>query len=62
LAFIDEAPGDSECVNDRPLTGEKGKLFWRLCGLAGIEPRDCIVTHVFDYRLPGNRLKLACTA
>jgi hypothetical protein len=48
-------------VNGRPLTGEKSKLFRRLCGLPGIEPRDCIVTHVFDYQLPGNRLKLACT-
>jgi uracil-DNA glycosylase len=49
-------------VNGRPLAGEKGKLFRHLCGFAGIEPRDCIVTHVFDYQLPGNRLMLACTA
>jgi len=49
-------------VSGRPLTGEKAKLLRRLCGLAGIEPRDCIVIDVFDYQLPGNRLKLACTA
>ena len=36
-------------MNGRPLTGEQGKLFRRLHGLAGIEPCDCLITYVFDY-------------
>lgn len=61
LAFIDEAPGDDELSAGFPIAGPKGKLFRRICGQAGVDPEDCLITYLFDRELPGKAFKDACT-
>lgn len=57
IAFVGEAPGDEEIARGAPLIGPSGREFNRLLRAAGIEREDCMVTNVFDFKLPGNDLK-----
>ncbi len=60
IAFIGEAPGDAEIGEGKPFVGPAGKLFNKLLGVAGIERRACLVTNVFNAKLPDNDVKNWC--
>lgn len=57
IAFVGEAPSDEELAYGKPLVGPAGREFNRLLRAAGVEREDCMVTNVFDFKLPGNDLK-----
>lgn len=61
LAFVGEAPGETEVCRGIPLCGPSGRLFDKMLRLAGIERADCWVGNVFDFKLPDNKLKNICT-
>ena len=60
IAFVGEAPGDAEIGEGKPFVGPAGKLFNKLLGVAGIERRACLVTNVFNEKLPDNDVKNWC--
>ncbi len=60
IAFVAEAPGDTEVVKGVPLVGQSGKLFNMALHNADISRWDCFVTNVFDFQLPDNEIKRIC--
>lgn len=54
LAFVGEAPGDEEIIYGKPFVGPAGRMFNSLLRTAGIAREECLVTNVFDRKLPGN--------
>ncbi len=62
IAFVGEAPGDTECARGHPLVGPAGKMFGKLLGLAGIERSACWVGNVFDEKIPDNDLRNWCVS
>lgn len=56
LAFVGEAPGDEELLYGKPFVGPAGRMFNALLRTAGIEREDCLVTNVFDRKIPDNDL------
>ena len=60
IAFVGEAPGVEEEARGRPFVGTSGRMFNKLLRSAGIERDECLVTNVFDFKLPGNDIKPLC--
>ena len=60
LAFVGEAPSDEELLGQRPLIGPAGRLFDKLLRIAQIERGDCLITNVFDEKLPDNEVLNWC--
>src|SRR5262249_43800881 len=54
IAFVAEAPSDEELERGVPLVGPAGRHFNALLKSAGIRRDRCLVTNVFDEKLPGN--------
>lgn len=54
LAFVGEAPGEEEVLYGKPFVGAAGRMFNALLRTAGIDREDCLITNVFDERLPNN--------
>ena len=54
LAFVGEAPGETEMEDGSPLVGPSGRVFNQLLRTANIEREDCLVTNVFDTQAPDN--------
>src|SRR5260370_813080 len=52
IAFIAEAPGDTDVCTGKALSGPDGRLFNKMLRMAGIAREDCWVGHVFDERPP----------
>ncbi len=62
IAFVGEAPGDTECARGHPLVGPAGRMFGKLLSLAGIERSACWVGNVFDEKVPDNDLRNWCVS
>ena len=60
VAFVGEAPGTEEEALGKPFVGPAGRLFNSLLARAGIERSECLITNVFDYKLPKNDVKNIC--
>lgn len=60
IAFVGEAPSHKELRELVPLVGSSGKLFNSLLRTAKIERSDCLVTNVFDEKIPENKIKHWC--
>lgn len=57
IAFIGEAPGETEERMQRPFVGRAGQLFTRLLDRVGIERSSCYIDNTFQKRPPGNDIK-----
>ena len=62
IAFISEAPGDHELARGKPLVGPHGRVFDQALRVAGIERSECLITHVFDEKLPDDNVKGWCAS
>lgn len=60
LAFCAEAWGEQEDMVGRPLVGNAGQEFTRLCVEAGIDRRECFLTNTLAFRPPGNSIPALC--
>jgi uracil-DNA glycosylase len=60
LAFVAEAWGEQEDMVGRPLVGNAGQEFTRLCQEAGIDRRECFLTNTLAMRPPGNSIPALC--
>lgn len=60
LAFIAEAPSNEELLKGRPLVGPSGRIFNGALRSAGIAREDCLITNVFDEKLPDNNVRNWC--
>lgn len=58
LAFVGEAPSDTEMENGYPLVGPSGHVYNAILRAAGIDRRDVLTTNVFNIQAPDND----CTA
>lgn len=61
LAFVDEAPGDTEICLGKALVGPQGQEFNRMLRLAGIDRAQCLITHLSDTQFPGDDVRSICT-
>lgn len=57
MALVGEAPSDEELARGRPFVGHAGRLLNSVLHAVGISRWDCLVTNVFDFKLPGNKVK-----
>jgi len=60
LAFVAEAPSGDEEYHGVPLIGPSGRIFNAELRAAGIDRSECLVTNVFDQKLPGNEVANWC--
>lgn len=60
LAFVAEAWGEQEDMVGKPLIGNAGQEFTRLCQEAGIERNECFLTNVIAARPPENKFDHFC--
>jgi len=60
IAFVGEAPGADEVSFGRPFCGNAGRIFDQLLRCANIERSECLVTNVFDEKLPENDVANWC--
>lgn len=60
LAFVGEAPSWEEEKTRVPFTGRSGRMFNSLLKAAGIDRGDCLVTNVFNEKLPDNDVANWC--
>lgn len=61
LAFVAEAPSHEEVDQGIPLVGPSGRIFNAMLRTAGIDRGECLVTNVFDEKLPDNNVANWCT-
>lgn len=57
IAFVGEAPSDSEVWKGAPLVGPSGQIFNMALRIAGIDRDEHMVTNVFDTQLPDNSVE-----
>lgn len=60
LAFCAEAFGEQEDMAGRPLIGNAGQEFTRLCNEAGIQRNECFLTNTIAARPPDNNFDAFC--
>lgn len=58
IAWIAEAPGQTEMDKGRPLVGASGQEWERMLREAGCIRSEGLVANVFDFKLPGNKVKM----
>lgn len=51
IAFVGEAPGQSEIEKGIPLVGSSGNVFNAMLRTANLDRREFLITHVFDFKL-----------
>lgn len=56
IVFIGEAPGVNEVRKGKPFVGWSGVQLNKMLKIAGIVRGECMLTNVFDFKLPGNDL------
>lgn len=54
IVIVGECPDDSDELEDRPFTGQSGRLLTTLLREAGIDPRTVYYTNVCKYRPPSS--------
>ena len=60
LAFVAEAPSWEELSAGKPLVGPAGRVFNIALRSAGIRREECLVTNVFNEKLPENEVRHWC--
>ncbi|OLF80831.1 hypothetical protein AWH62_14005 [Maricaulis sp. W15] len=55
LMVVGEAPGREEDDRGEPFLGPTGRLIDRMLAAIGVEPDQAYLTHVLNWRPPGNR-------
>ena len=55
IVIVGEAFGDREERLGKPFAGPSGKLLDAFLAAAGLARRDCFLTNVFNFKLPGNK-------
>jgi uracil-DNA glycosylase len=60
IAFVGEAPGDTEVEKGIPLVGASGRIFNSMMRTANLDRREFHITNVFDEKLPDNEVKNWC--
>lgn len=61
IAFVGEAPGDTEVEKGIPLVGASGKVFNAMLRTANLDRAEFHITNVFDEKLPDNDVKNWCS-
>lgn len=61
IAFVGEAPGDTEVEKGIPLVGSSGKVFNSMLRTANLDRAEFHITNVFDEKLPDNDVKNWCS-
>lgn len=61
IAFVGEAPGDTEVERGAPLVGPAGRIFNMMLRTANLERSDYLVTNVFNEKLPDNDVANWCS-
>lgn len=56
IAFVGEAPSHEEVEKGIPLVGPSGRIFDAMLRTAGLDRSTCLVTNVFDEKLPDNNV------
>lgn len=54
IAFVGEAPGDTEIKEGRPFVGTAGRILDSLLTEVGIKREECFVTNLVETQPPGN--------
>jgi uracil-DNA glycosylase len=62
IAFVGEAPGDTEVEKGIPLVGASGNVFNAMMRTANLDRREFHITNVFDEQLPDNNVKNWCAS
>lgn len=57
LAIIGEAYGAEEEIANKAFVGQSGRLLNSLLSALGINRNECLITNVFNFRPPGNKIK-----
>lgn len=60
IAFVGEAPGETEVERGIPLVGNSGRVFDAMLRTANLQRSEFMITNVFDERLPDNNVKNWC--
>jgi len=58
IAFVAEAPGETEVEKGEVLVGASGQEFSRMLRDAGVVRSECLLTNVFNFRLPSNNVRM----
>lgn len=61
IAFVGEAPGDTEVERGIPLVGASGRVFDAMLRTANLDRSEFHITNVFDQKLPDNDVKNWCS-
>lgn len=61
ICFLAEAPSHEEVDQGCPLVGPSGRIFNAMLRTAGIDRGECLVTNVFDEKLPDNNVTAWCS-
>lgn len=62
IVFVAEAWGEMEEKIGRPLVGQSGQEFRRMCQESGIDLDSCLRTNVLALRPPENKLEALCAS
>lgn len=60
IAIIGEAWGETEERERAPFVGASGYELTKMLGEAGIERANCLLTNVFNFRPPNNKIEAIC--
>lgn len=61
IAFVGEAPGETEVERGIPLVGASGRIFNSMLRTANLDRSEFHITNVFDEKLPDNNVKNWCS-
>lgn len=61
IAFVGEAPGDTEVEKGIPLVGASGRVFNAMLRTANLDRSEFMITNVFDEKIPDNDVKNWCS-
>lgn len=60
IAFVGEAPGETEVEKGIPLVGASGRVFNAMMRTANLDRKEFLITNVFDEKIPDNNIKNWC--
>jgi len=62
IAYVAEAPGETEIKRGEVLVGKSGEEFHRMLRDAGQIPSESLLTNVFNFKLTGNNVRSICAS